>query len=474
MKICHRVITSVLLTLLLQINSNAQNNLSDKINNLFADSLFETSSAAVNIYDLTTRKTLYEKNTKLLFRPASNLKILTSAAALYFLGPNYQFQTSVYHSGKITDSVCYGDLYVVGGCDPNFSIEDLDTMIIKIREYGIKEIKGNMYGDVTMMDSLFWGNGWMWDDDPSSDAPYLSALNINSNCVNLMIEPGNLNSPAKITMYPESRYYNVINNSLTFESDTSWIEVTRDWVNRTNNFIVSGGISSKEIALYDNLNVFNPGMFFLTLFKEGLNKHSISFNGNISFAPYDTNSNLVYSKNRSYKKVNEKLNKESDNLCAEMTLRALAQFYFYKPATAAKGILLIDSLIKLTGLNPDKYRIVDGSGVSHYNLVSSELILEVLKFIYNARPELYDILYNSFPVAGVDGTLKRRMKDNPVYGNVHAKTGTLSGVSCLSGYVTSANGHIVAFSIFVQNYVGSSRNAVKFQDSICRIIAEYK
>ncbi|MGE5410566.1 MAG: D-alanyl-D-alanine carboxypeptidase/D-alanyl-D-alanine-endopeptidase, partial [Clostridiales bacterium] len=168
------------------------------------------------------------------------------------------------------------------------------------------------------------------------------------------------------------------------------------------------------------------------------------------------------------------LNKNSDNLSAEMVLRALSVKYFGRPANADNGIKMVDSLITLSGLDNKSYRIVDGSGVSHYNLINAHLLLNVLRFIYQNRPELFNILYNSFPVAGVDGTLRERMKSGSAFNNVHAKTGTISGVSCLSGYAKSKSGHLLAFSLMFQNYAGSSSRAVKIQNAICQILSEYE
>ena len=177
---------------------------------------------------------------------------------------------------------------------------------------------------------------------------------------------------------------------------------------------------------------------------------------------------------RPYKNVITNLNKISYNLGAEMVLRALSAKYFGTPATAANGVKMIDSLLILAELNPAEYRIVDGSGVSHYNLISAKLIMSLLKYMYYQKPELYKILYHSFPIAGIDGTLKNRMIGTSAQNNVHAKTGTLSGVCSLSGYVTARNGHLIAFSMLVQNYVGSSKTGREFQDVICNILAEYK
>jgi D-alanyl-D-alanine carboxypeptidase/D-alanyl-D-alanine-endopeptidase (penicillin-binding protein 4) len=156
-----------------------------------------------------------------------------------------------------------------------------------------------------------------------------------------------------------------------------------------------------------------------------------------------------------------------------MTLYALANEYSGKPATADSGVKFIELMVDSIGLNHEDYRLVDGSGVSHYNVVSAELLSKLLKFFYEEKPELYKILHDSFPIAGVDGTLEYRMRKTAAENNVHAKTGTLTGVSCISGYLSTKNKHLLAFSIMMQNFVGSSSKAKEFQDEICRILAEH-
>jgi D-alanyl-D-alanine carboxypeptidase/D-alanyl-D-alanine-endopeptidase (penicillin-binding protein 4) len=207
--------------------------------------------------------------------------------------------------------------------------------------------------------------------------------------------------------------------------------------------------------------------------KEHLEGRGINVDGKIYFSKIPDYAINLFNFDRPFGNVITHLNKVSYNLGAEMTLYAISAKYFGTPATAKNGIKMVDSLITLAGMNPSDYRIVDGSGVSHYNLISSELILAVLKYMYYDKPDLFTILYNSFPIAGVDGTLDNRMKNTPAQNNVHAKTGTLSGVCSLSGYVTAKNGHLLAFSMLVQNYVGSSKIGRGFQDRICNILAEY-
>ena len=179
----------------------------------------------------------------------------------------------------------------------------------------------------------------------------------------------------------------------------------------------------------------NPEKYFLKVFSEVLDSNFISISGDLKIKTTPPDANKICTFRRSYGNIIENLNKTSDNLSAEMTLYALSEKYSGKPATADSGVQLINLMIDTIGLNHKDYRIVDGSGVSHYNVVSAELLVNILKYFYSKNPELYEILYNSFPIAGLDGTLENRMRKSAAANNVHAKTGTLTGVSTLSGYL---------------------------------------
>ncbi len=474
---------TILLLLLIAFVSNIfpqqkLQELKSRIDSVFTDQFFQSTSMGIDVYDLTARKELYTKNEKMLFSPASNLKILTTSTALVFLGPSYNFQTSLYYTGEIINGTLYGNLFVVGGCDPDFSTEDLDSLVSVVKSAGIHEITGNLFGDVSMKDSLFWGDGWMWNDDPSTDAPYLTALDINANSIGAIVKSTKLGQKAEINLIPPSNFFKIENFTTTVPSDSpNTYSLDRDWIHRKNTLIFKGNINQKVIpdSLQDTLmvNVYNPAKYFLTLMKEHLEDRGISVDGRIYFSKIPNYAINIFNFYRYFGDVIKHLNKVSYNLGAEMTLYAIAAKYFGTPATADNGIEMVDSLITLSGLNSTNYKIVDGSGVSHYNLISSQLIVAVLKYMYYEKPQLFSILYDSFPIAGVDGTLEKRMKNTPAQNNVHAKTGTLSGVCSLSGFVTAKNGHIIAFSMLVQSYAGSARIGRDFQDRICNIIADY-
>ncbi|GAB4137878.1 MAG: D-alanyl-D-alanine carboxypeptidase/D-alanyl-D-alanine-endopeptidase [Ignavibacteriales bacterium] len=453
-------------------SQSASKNLEQQLNSLLANDYFKSTQVSVDIFDLTTNQVVYKKNEKLLLRPASNMKILTTASALNFIGTDYKFKTKVWMNGEIEDSVLLGDIYFQGGCDPDFTYDDLIFLIKEIKTKGIKQIAGNVSLDVSNLDSLFWGEGWMWDDEPSTDFPYLTSMVIDDNAVSIITKPsGNIGEPAIVqTLHPSN--FDLINETETVAEGRSRIKVTRDWMNRSNTIIVSGKINADSKEDTSSISIFDPKEYFLYLINDIMEKEKISVEGDFTITPKPEMAEMIFSFERPFSDVIVNLNKNSDNLSAEMTLRALGFLADSLKSSAQKGLKFVDSLISIIGLNPKEYRLADGSGVSHYNLITTELVNQILRFFYNEKKDLYPILYNSFPIGGVDGTLKYRMRKTEAENNVHAKTGTLSGVSSLSGYLTSRSGHTISFSIFMQNFVESSSKAREFQDKICNLLIE--
>ncbi len=445
--------------------------LKSKIDKIISDKFFENCLVAIQVEDLTADKILYRINEKLLLHPASNMKIITSAAGLIYLEPDYEFKTYLYYDGYVSSDTLNGNLYFVGGCDPDFITQDFYGFVDAVKSLNVSVINGNIFGDLSFKDSLYWGKGWMWDDDPSFDAPYLSALNLNDNCVEIVVEKNDSLKQPFVSLYPKTKYVS-LKNELSNKANEKF-EITRNWLERKNEVIIKGDYPKSIKYTSEFVNVLEPAKYFLTVFSEILDSNSIKFTGNIELQKFPDQITLLNSFSRKYSDIIDNLNKTSDNLSAEMTLLAMAEKFYGKPANAKNGIKVISRMIELIGLNPEDYRIVDGSGVSHYNVVTAELLSSILKYFYKERPELYEILYNSFPIAGVDGTLEKRMQKTIAENNVHAKTGTITGVSTLSGYLTTKKNHTLTFSIMIQNYVGSSSRAKEFENQICKILTEY-
>jgi D-alanyl-D-alanine carboxypeptidase/D-alanyl-D-alanine-endopeptidase (penicillin-binding protein 4) len=465
---------TLLLIFTFTFSTFGQKKLAKSIDLLLTGSFFDTTLVSVDIYNLTKKKSFYQKNQKLLMHPASNMKIYTSAAGLIYLGEDYEFTTSFFTNGMILNGELLGNLFIKGGFDPDFTSEYFQHLVNILQEIGIKKVNGNILADIERKDSLYWGNGWMWDDDPSTDFPYMSSLNINDNAITVIVKPGMLSENALVETVPATSFIRINNQTVTTAGPTKNLVITRDFINRNNDIIIKGEVNVNSSKIVERINIVHPEEYFLVLLKEELEKNDIVITGDLGLATFDYDQlQPLLSIKKSYKDVIVNLNKMSDNLSAEMTILALSEKYFELPASTIKGLKYVDSLIIQAGFKPDNYRIVDGSGVSHYNLVSAELTLGILKLFYYQYPELQKTLENSFPFAGVDGTLRNRMKNTPAQNKIKAKTGTISGVSTLSGYAYAENGDVFAFSIFVQNHFRKSQRVVEIQNRICEILASY-
>lgn len=440
-----------------------------KLDILLNDDFFNTALIAVDAYDLTAKTKIYQKNERYLLHPASTAKLITSIAGYKYLGKDFRFITSLFHTGEIKDSVCYGDIYVVGGFDPNLVTQDLDSLALLIRKFGINSFTGNLYGDVSMMDSVYWGEGWMWDDNPSQDAPHLSPLVVNDAGIKVKYEPKGYGNPLDISLIPYTKYFSVINNSII--GDSLNFSISRAWMSNSNNIIVQGTFPSYGVGGVEKLNIYNPHKYFLFLLSESLDRNKIRFGGYTDTSTYPPEAKYIGSISHSLSEIAKDLNKKSKNLSAELLLRALAYSLNGKPATAKNGIKVINKMLFEIGFTKNDFLLVDGSGLSHYNLVSARLLTELLTDLFINKKDLFSELYKTLPIAGIDGTLELRMKNGNAYNNVRAKTGTLRGVGCLAGYVTAKNGHQIAFSILIQNYIENTRKARSFQDQICEILS---
>lgn len=451
---------------------NDKSLLEQRIDSVLVSPLFTTAQAGISVVDLKTKLPVYQQNEKKLFRPASNQKLLTTSTALVFLGTDYKFTTSLYHTGEVQDSVCSGDVFIIGGFDPEFSSTNLDSLSRELKKFGIKQISGNLYGDVSSMDSLFWGEGWMWNDDPATYIPYLSPLTINKNTLKVFYQPGELGKSAQLKLFPQTSFFKIENHSTTIDTGKSNFIIDRDWLRRRNTIFVGGSILQSAKKDSAEFNVFDPAFYFMTLAKESLERNGISLLGKIDTLTLPQNASKIFSFERDIKPVVTYTNKVSDNLNAELLLRALSRKASSGKASSQNGKRLIDSLTTLSGANPKVYRVTDGSGLSYYNLTTAELLSKILVYMYGQDKTTFNAFLASLPVGGVDGTLSNRYKNSPAKGNVFAKTGTISGVASLSGYIKTKKENWLAFSILIQNYVGSASEARKIQDKLCEILFE--
>jgi len=417
-------------------------------------------------YDLTTDSLIYAYQGQKLYRPASTQKIFTSIAALDQLGPGYKFETRLYRTGAVVKGTLQGDLYVVGGFDPEFDNADMDALVDAVVRQGIERIDGRVLGDISMKDSLYWGSGWIWDDTPQDFQPYLTPLMFSKGYISVTAIPAQRGRPAILRVRPESSFYQVVNQTASRLSTPGAFSVTRNWIEGGNRIVASGNIITPVTR---TVNIIHTSDFFMSTFIERLRKKKIKVDSCL-FGEYADDGELIASTSHSLEQVMRSALKKSDNLSAEAMFYNLGyQRSQMKYVGTKESIGAISAQMIKAGLNPRDYRIADGSGISLYNYTTAFAEVQMLKFAY--KQPTFRIFYSALPIAGVDGTLRHRMKGTSAYNNVHAKTGTVTGVSSLAGYVTTSEGHNVAFSIICTGVL-RARTGRLIQDKLCVAMAE--
>ena len=441
-----------------------------QIDSLIAKMLPEGSSVGIAVYDLTAGRTLYTHQAEKLSRPASTMKLLTAITALSRPEADEPFRTEVWHDGVIERDTLKGNLYVVGGFDPEFDDEAMDSLVSQVVSSSFSVVEGQVYGDVSMKDSLYWGSGWAWDDTPAAYQPYLSPLMFCKGTVEVTVLPAALQGDTAVVLcHPRSSYYGLDNQARTRVPGAGRLTVTRNWLSNGNRLLVSGNVTGVR---KETLNLFDSSAFFMHTFLERLLARGVTVSPTYAYAALPADSGKVARLacwETSIQQVLNQLMKESDNLNAEALLCRLgAQASEKKQVAAEDGIVEIMKLIRRLGKNPNQYKIADGCGLSNYNYLSPALLVDFLKYAYS-HTEVFRKLYKSLPVGGVDGTLKHRMKKAPVFRNVHAKTGSFTAINTLAGYLRQKNGHEVAFAIMNQNILSAAR-ARAFQDKVCEVL----
>ena len=447
------------------------NALSYSLDSLIQAKLPQGGQVGVSVFDLSANQSIYTYQADRLCRPASTQKLITAITALNQPRSQEPFRTEVWYKGEIANDTLRGDLYIIGGMDPELMETAIDTLINLTAAHPFRIIDGQVFGDLSMKDSLYWGKGWIWDDNPESFQPYLSPLMLNKGFVKIAAIPTNPGEPASLEVKPTSTYFNIINETLTKTASAGKFVVMRDWMNNANDITVSGNITARRL---EEINVYSSQDFFMHTFLERLGMRFTLLQPWYNFAEMQRNDScqLVAVYETPVSKVLRQMLKESDNLNAEaMFTRLGVQASGKNHVSADESIQAIQSLIRTMGLNPDDYRIADGCGLSMYDYVSPELLVAFLRYAYN-KDNIFPHLFRSLPVAGVDGTLKNRMrKGSPAYQHVHAKTGSYTGINTLAGYLETNSKRYFAFAIMCQNQLKASE-ARTLQDAICEFLVK--
>jgi serine-type D-Ala-D-Ala carboxypeptidase/endopeptidase (penicillin-binding protein 4) len=443
------------------------------------------------VVDSVTGERLYERNADSYFVPASNMKLLTTALALDKLGADYRFRTTLETNGTLsTSGLLAGDLVLVGRGDPNLSnrkfpfdqIEEFDGPPEKalaeladiLLKRGVKEITGDIVGDDSYFPRERYPDGWEIDDMVWEYGAAVSAIVVNDNTVTVLLVPGEkAGEPATLLLEPPIAEFHVTNQVVTSAPrEKADLRLTREPGSET--VVLTGTFPAKSAPRKLVLAIQEPAQFAATLLARVLEERGVKIHGRIRAVHEpdpDEATRSVLAEHLSIPLSDsiKLVNKISQNLHAEVLLRTAAR-QDGRWATPEDLEKYPAEFYAKVGIAPDDVVQTDGSGLSRHDLVTPRAFVTLLQ--YAQRQPWFPAYFASLPVAGEDGTLNERLKNEKVAGRIHAKTGSVTHVRSLSGYADTVGGRRLIFSFLSNNQTGKSHEVHDALDALCLAMLE--
>ena len=437
----------------------------------------------VVVKSLDSGKVLYALNARKLMMPASNMKIVTLAAAAEALGWDYRFKTTLETTADVENGVLKGDLIVRGGGDPTINARDkraaavFDEWAAALKSAGINRIEGGIVGDSSAFERRGLGQGWSWDYLEAGYAAPSSALEFNENIAALSIRPGEKAGDEAALELPPGTGVGLVRRVVTGEAGSRTvinIERRTDgaWLDVSGSIAADAQPTTREVAVAD------PELYFAHSFLLALVERGVPVRGLPKGMPDVRNQLaplprrvLVESQSPPLRAIATTMMKVSQNLYAETLLKAIGAAGG-ATGTAGAGRAASEKIFEAWGIHRGSYVQADGSGLSRYDFVTAEMIVTLLERMRKDQKH-HDAFVATLPIAGKDGTISTRMRNTRAEGNAVAKTGSISNVRALSGYVRTQDGETLVFSILANSFTIPAATVNWIADLAVETLANY-
>lgn len=411
---------------------------------------------------------IYELHSDKKLIPASITKIITSGAILRSLPPGYKFKTQLLLSEnyKIKEGVYKGDLFLKGGGDPSFVSENMWYLVNVFARLGINKIEGDIIVDDSLFDKVrFDESRQEVRVDRAYDAP-VGAMSFNWNSVNIFIRPDAQSNKPKVFIDPDISVFTIENRATQSEGDSNNLSVEK----KNNKIIVSGklGKSSKEVVFYKNIQ--DPDIWAGQNLKLFLSHRSIIVSGDIKNKKAPITAEVVAEyESKSIESILADMNKFSNNYVAEMLVKNLS-LSSSSVGNMTDGMKLVNQYVEGLKLSKESYEIYNPSGLTRDNKITAKFMVKILENIHSDF-KIFPEFVTSLPIAGIDGTLKKRMKGEAGERWVRAKTGYLTNVVSLAGYAGLKDGQVYQFAFIFNGKTDETRIKNTF-DKILNLLLE--
>jgi len=445
--------------------------LAAKVRTVMQDSRVQRARSAAVVLDATSGSELYGRYATRALTPASNTKNLTAVAAMDTLGPNYRFTTRVIRRGSVSDGVLKGRLYLKGYGDPTTRESDYRALAQAVRAAGIRRVEGTLAVDGSFFDSDRYNDSWSTSYASSYYAAQISALTVAPNSdydtgtVLVNYRPGSRGGRAKVSLTPAAaaKYVTLRNLTTTSARGTGSTFSVRRTLG-TNTITLSGRVALGRAASYRLVTVNKPELYAGAVFRAELARAGVTVSGSTKLLTTPASSRVVVATDRSMtlSKLLVPFLKLSNNMHAEALTKTMGAVRG-EGGTWAAGTAVTRSYLRRLGAPMTGVVLVDGSGLTRRNKVTARTLAVALQRVQ--RESWWPAFSAALPVAGVrermvGGTLRYRMTGTRAAGNARAKTGTLTGVTALSGYVRGRDGRRYVFAM-VSEHSGVSPRPVE-------------
>lgn len=443
--------------------ASAPGDLRTDLDAILADPRLDGAAVGAVVRDAETGTVRYSRGAATRLLPASNLKIYTSSAALSLLGTGYRFHTGVL-AGPVSGSSVKGDLYLKGTGDPTMRAAEYDRLAAQVAAKGIKRVEGDLVADDTWFDAVRTPSHWDPTDLQYYYAAPISALTVAPNddfdagSINVSVTPGAEGEPVRVGLAPATDVVKIDNRAVTGRPGSpSTVAVNR--ADGSDTIVVSGSYPAGGSPLTVLRTVRKPTMYAADVFRKALKAHGVQVKGTTERGRTPARAARIASRaSMPLSRLMVPFLKLSNNMIAEILVKAIGRKAKGKGSWDA-GLPVIERYARSLGVPSARLEMADGSGLSRLDRTTAGDVSTVLRKV--RKKQWFPGWYRALPVAGdpdrmTGGTLTSRMRGTPAAGNVHAKTGTLTGATALSGYVTDASGHPLVFSVILNGYRGGA------------------
>lgn len=449
--------------------------LRNRLDELLNTPALKGAKLGVAVMDVESGRVLYARNEKQSYNPASNAKLITTAAALALLGPEYRFKTALY-ADELRGSDVVGNLYIKGFGDPSFVTEGLWKLVSDLYAMGVRKIGGDIVIDDSYFDNARLPPAF---EQKQEDGPWRAptgATSLNYNAVAITVSPAPAEGqPARVTIEPPTTYVVVDNKARTAGSGQPQLQVAATARGEQTLITVSGRILRGAEPRTFYKRVAHPDLYLGSTLRDFLIRRGFKLSGKAikTGAAPATARMLVGHVSDPLSVLIRDVNKRSNNFMAEQILKTLGAETFGRPGTWKKGSDALGRFLDEIGVPRNAYQMQNGSGLYDADRLSPQILVQVLRQAYRDFRLGADFVA-SLAVAGADGTVVGRMEGGSAERYVRAKTGTLEGVTCLSGYAGAAGRPPLAFSILMNDVKGAATaDARRVQDAIAETLVTY-